>query len=378
MKVLILASFSGSLRNFRGALIEALCGYGHEIHAAAPGLTVDAATFDWLTTRGVVCHDVSIARAGLNPVGDLRAVLSLWRLMQQLHVDVFLGYTIKPVIWGLIAAGVTGVPQRVALITGLGYAFTDDGTGAARWIVRVIARGLYGAALRHATVILFQNDDDKADFARMRLLPRGTEVRVVAGSGIDLTHFPARPLPQGPVRFTLIARLLGDKGVREFVAAARQVRRDWPETEFHLVGGSDSNPTGIPEPEVKAWHAAGYIHWHGQLSDVRPTLAQTHVYVLPSYREGAPRTVLEAMATGRAIITTDAPGCRQMVVVGNNGFLVPVRDAHALAQAMLRFLHEPGLIESMGIASRRLAEERFDVRKLNADMLRAMKLDRTA
>ncbi len=371
--ILLTASLSSSLRNFRGPLIEALRDAGHQVHAAAPDLTSDTQTHDWLTARGVVCHDVPIARAGFGPLADLRALWALWRLMRHLRSDVFLGYTIKPVIWGLIAARLAGVPQRVALITGLGYAFTD-GAGGIRRAVKALARGLYKVALRSATLVFFQNDDDRADFAAMGLLPSGTVVRVVAGSGIDLAQFPLQPLPHGPVRFLLIARLLGDKGILEYAQAAQSVRRDWPEVEFHLVGGTDPNPAGIPEAEVRTWHSAGDIHWHGAQADVRPFLARCHVFVLPSYREGTPRTVLEAMATGRAVITTDAPGCRQTVAEGDTGFLVPLRDAPALAGAMIRLLQDPVLIARMGVAGRARAEKHFDVRHVNREMLLAMGL----
>ena len=371
--ILLTASLASSLRNFRGPLIEAMRDAGHQVHAVAPDLISDAQTHDWLKTRGVICHDARIVRAGFGPLADLRALWMLWRLMRRLRPDVFVGYTIKPVIWGLIAARLVGVPQRVALITGLGYAFTD-GAGGIRRAVKTLARGLYKVALRSATLVFFQNADDRADFAAMGLLPSGTMVRVVAGSGVDLAQFPAKPLPDGPIRFMLIARLLGDKGVREYVAAARMIRDKHAAVEFHLVGGVDPNPDAIPEDEVRCWHDARDIVWHGALPDVRPAITATHVYVLPSYREGTPRTVLEAMSMGRAIITTDAPGCRETVQTDVNGLLVPVRDVEALATAIERFICNPELIAQMGAESRRIAVEKYDVRKVNAAMLVAMEL----
>jgi glycosyltransferase involved in cell wall biosynthesis len=371
VNALVVASLSSSLRNFRGPMIAALRKAGHEVHAAAPGLLDDTSTRRWLAALGVICHDVPLARAGLNPFADLRAFLSLRQLIVRAEPDVFFGYTAKPVIWGLLAARLAGVPQRVVLITGLGYAFTEGG-GVFRRLVRLLAHGLYRVALPCATLVFFQNPDDRADFERMGLIPPGVPISVVAGSGIDLDQFAMQPLPRGPTRFLLIARLLADKGIREYVRAARLLRRDWPQIECHLVGGVDPNPAGIPEAEVRAWHAEGDVIWHGQLEDVRPILAQAHVYVLPSYREGTPRTVLEAMATARAVITSDAPGCRETVVDGENGFLVPVRDAKALAKAMERFLIEPALISQMGAASRLLAERKYDVHKVNSQMLSAM------
>lgn len=370
-RILILASFAPSLRNFRGALIEDLLRHGHQVHAAAPGLRADDEVRSWLEERGVVCHDVPLSRSGLNPLADLTTMWRLAGLMRRIRPDVFLGYTVKPVVWGLMAARIARVPQRVALITGLGYAFTGS-DGGLRRMVRNIARGLYRIALEHATLIFFQNPDDRDDFERLGLLPGGVPVRLVAGSGVDTEHFAPQPFPADPVRFLLIARLLGDKGIREYVAAARILRQTRPDAEFHLVGGADPSPDGISGQEVAGWHDAGDVVWHGHLADVRDAIGQAHVYVLPSYREGTPRTVLEAMSMGRPIITTDAPGCRQTIVPGDNGFLVPVKDAPALAQAMERFLADPALIERMGARARQMAQDVFDVRLVNATMLSAM------
>lgn len=371
MRILIVSSFPPSLRNFRGALIGELVRRGHDVHAAAPDLLSDRRTSDWLQSRGVVCHDVPLSRTGLDPVADIRAMLALTRLMRRIGPDIFLGYTIKPVIWGVLAARRAGVPQRVALITGLGYAFTGDARGK-RAMLRSLVRRLYTTALRRATLAFFQNQDDHADFVRWGVVPPDLRVEVVNGSGVDTDAFVPVSFPEPPLRFLLIARLLGDKGIREYAAAAANLHERWPEAEFHLVGPLDPNPEGIAEPEVRGWQEAGHLIWHGALDDVRPAVASAHIYVLPSYREGTPRTVLEAMAMGRPVITTDAPGCRETVQHGVNGFLVPVRDANALAGAMERFLRDPGLIAQMGKAARQIAEARYDVRKVNSAMLDAM------
>ncbi|MCH8467857.1 MAG: glycosyltransferase family 4 protein [Roseinatronobacter sp.] len=373
MTFLILASSPRSLCNFRGSLIEAILARGHTVHACAPGLLSDQPTRDWLEARGVTCHDAPFARTGLNPISDLRALLHLTRLMRRVRPDVCLGYTIKPVIWGLLAARLVRVPRRVALITGLGYAFTGQASGK-RAVIQHIARRLYKLALRGAHMIVFQNHDDPADMSRHGILPRSVPVEVVNGSGVDLAAFPPRDLPDGPIQFLLIARLLGDKGIREYAAAAAMLAPRWPGVGFHLVGGLDPNPDGIARDEVEGWVRAGHMIWHGPLDEVRAALAACHVYVLPSYREGTPRTVLEAMATGRAIITTDAPGCRETVEDGQNGFLVSVRDCAALAGVMERFLVTPGLVARMGAASRGVAAEKYDLHKVNTAMLRALRL----
>jgi glycosyltransferase involved in cell wall biosynthesis len=189
-----------------------------------------------------------------------------------------------------------------------------------------------------------------------------------------LQKFGPAPFPEGPLHFLLIARVLSAKGIREYAVAAERVRKTRPEVQFHLVGGIDSNPDAIPAEEVKRWHDAGTVVWHGEASDVRPHLAECHVYVLPSYREGTPRSVLEAMAMGRPIITTDAPGCRETVIEGENGFLVPPRTVDPLIAAMERFVDDPDLIARMGRRSREIAESKFDVDKINAQMLHEMEL----
>jgi glycosyltransferase involved in cell wall biosynthesis len=372
-RILILAGFAGSLRIFRGPLIQSLLARGHDVHAAAPDLTEDTETTEWLRSEGVVCHDISFSRVGLNPLSDLRLLVSLARLMRRIQPNVFIGYTIKPVIWGTLSARIAGVPSRVALITGLGYAFTGVARGK-RGIIQKVARWLYGQALRRSTLVFFQNPDDLQDFQNFGLLPEDVQSVVVNGSGVDTTAFSFIPQPEGVIQFLLIARLLGDKGIREYVAAARHLREKWPKARWHLVGGFDNNPDCISETEVAEWVNAGLVTWPGALADVRPAIADCSVYVLPSYREGTPRTVLEAMAMGRPVITTDAPGCRETVVDGENGFLVPVCDVKALAEAMQRFLDEPTLVRSMGHRSREIAVEKYDVHKVNAVMLKEMGL----
>lgn len=373
-RILVLGSLASSLKNFRGALIETLINRGYEVHTAAPDLPADKDTCDWLQQKGAVTHDVSLSRTGLNPVADIRFLGQFFRLARGVKPQVFLGYTAKPVIWGVLAAWLARVPRRVALVTGLGYAFTGEVHGR-RAVIQHIARSLYALALRRATLVLFQNEDDWRDFQRLGILSGKVPSRIVNGSGVDTRHFADTPLPDGPPVFLLIARLLGDKGIREYVEAARHLRIDWPEAQFHLVGGVDSNPDGITEEEVIGWHENGWVTWFGEMRDVRPAIAASHVYVLPSYREGTPRTVLEAMSMGRPIITTDAPGCRQTVEDGINGVLVPVAHANALQTAMEGFLKDPTLIETMSQQSRRIAEEKYNVHKVNASILAAIGLE---
>lgn len=373
MNFLLLAGFAESLLLFRGPLIQAMLAKGLQVHVAAPGLEIGQPVRTRLEALGVQVHSIPMARTGTNPIADLQTLLALRRLMRQVKPHAVLAYTIKPVIYGTLAAWLAGVPHRFALITGLGYAFTGEATGL-RGVVKSVAQGLYKRALGRAHKVFFQNPDDQALFRQLKLLPSTVPSVVVNGSGVDVGSFEVQPLPPAPLRFLLIARLLGDKGVREYAQAARQVRARHPELRFSLVGWIDENPDAIAQSELDGWIADGTVEFLGRLSDVRPAIAQCSVYVLPSYREGTPRTVLEAMAMGRAVITTDAPGCRETVVDGDNGFLVPVKSVDALAQAMERFITEPELAARMGARSRQIAEEKYDVHKVNAVMLQEMDL----
>ena len=370
MTFLLVASFPDSILHFRGPLLEALLTRGLRVHVAAPGLGEGSEWRDKLQARGVVVHDIPLRRTGMNPLADLRTLIELWRLMRKVRPDYVLAYTIKPVIYGSVAAKFAGVPRRYALITGLGYAFQGEG-GQSRGLWRVLARRLYGLALRRVNKALFQNPDDEALFRTLGILPAATPSFVVNGSGVDVASYAVAPLPSAP-RFLLIARLLGDKGVREYAEAARHIRAKHPEIAFALVGWIDENPDAIAQHELDTWLADGVVEYAGRLSDVRPAIAASSVYVLPSYREGTPRTVLEAMAMGRAVITTDAPGCRETVVDGDNGFLVQVKSVSDLVVAMQHFIDDPALAVRMGGRSREMAENKYDVHKVNQTMLEQM------
>ncbi|MTT52812.1 glycosyltransferase [Alcanivorax sp. VBW004] len=369
---LLVASFPDSLIKFRGPLIEALLAAGCHVHVAVPGLDPHSDIATRLSALGVQAYDIPLQRTGMNPLKDLSALFALRKLMRQIRVDYVLSYTIKPVIYGSLAAWMAGVTNRFALITGLGYAFTGEATGL-RKVLRVLIQQLYRFSLSRNRLVFFQNPDDESLFRQLKLLKPAIPSRVVNGSGVDVAEYAVLPLPEAPA-FLLIARLLGDKGVREYAQAAALVKAQYPEAVFRLVGWIDDNPDAIRQQELDSWIAAGTLEFLGKLADVRPAIAESGVYVLPSYREGTPRTVLEAMAMGRAVITTDAPGCRETVVDGDNGYLVPVQDVNSLAEAMIRLIEQPEPVALMGARSRTIAEEKYDVHKVNAVMLREMKL----
>lgn len=370
-KVLLLASYAPSLINFRGPLIRELRRRGHRVLAAAPEM--DADTEQQLRALGAEPLTLRLSNASLNPLSLLASIRELRGLLRRHRPDLILSYTIKPVIVGALAGHAEGVPKVASLITGVGFAFTDGG-GPRRRLVRRVAALLYRAALRRSHVTIFQNRDDEALFRDFGLVPEDAQVAVVDGSGVDLDHFAPRPLPRAP-SFLMIARLLRDKGIHEYAEAAMRLKREHPDVAVGLVGHLFPSPNSISQRELDALAARG-LHCYGKLEDVRPAIADHSVYVLPSYREGTPRSVLEAMAMGRPVITTDVPGCRETVADGVNGFLVPARDAQAIYEAMKRFVDRPELIEKMGAESRRIAERRYDARKVSADMLRHLGLAR--
>jgi len=367
-RFLIVAGFADSLVLFRRDLLAALVARGLTVYAMAPELTSNAHTSTTLERLGVHLYDIPAQRAGTNPLADLWLLWRLYWLMRRIRPDIVLGYTIKPVIYGIIAAWLARVPHRYALITGLGYAFTNGRGGALR---RLVQR-MYAFALHRAHKVFFQNPDDCALFGELHILPSSVPAVVVNGSGVDLGMFPAAVVSPRPLRFLMICRLLGDKGVREYVDAAQRIRAKCPDVRFGLAGWIDENPDAISQSELSDWVAGGDIEYLGKLDDVRPALTECSVYVLPSYREGTPRTVLEAMAVGRPVITTDAPGCRETVIDGRNGFLVPVKSVDALVAAMERFIEDPGLAQRMGQESRKIAKSKYDVHKVNKVMLREM------
>lgn len=369
--ITLLTSGAATLANFRGPLIVALVERGITVYALAPDH--DTETRAAMNTLGAIPVDVFLDRTGMRPLRDLVDTVRLARTLRRLRPDAAFGYFIKPVTYGTIAARLAGVRHRFAMVAGLGYVYTP-GSGpdtTKRRILRGIASALYWMAFRLCRVVFVQNEDDLAFFRDHGIAPAG-RIELLAGSGVDFDRLSPAPPVTTPVTFLLMARLLREKGIAEFVEAARLLRRDHPETRFVLLGGWDPNPGGFALEEVRAWVAEGLIEWPGHQSDVRPIIAASSVFVLPSYREGKPRSTQEAMAMARPVVTTNAPGCRDTVIEGVNGFMVPPRDAAALADAMRRFLDDPALIAPMGTASRKLAEERFDVRKINDHMLRAM------
>jgi len=331
-------------------LIRALKDAGYEPVVIAPQ---DHAAEARMQALGVERIPVRIDRSGANPWADLRLLARYRALLRQLRPAAYLGYTIKPNIYGSLAAASLGIPA-LPNVSGLGTAFIRGGA------LQSLVTALYRVGFARAPVVFFQNDEDRQLFVARRIV-RGDQARVLPGSGVDLERFaPASP-PPDPLTFLLIARLLRDKGVVEFADAARSLRAELPNARFQLLGPIDEgNRTAISRAELDSWVRDGVIEHLGTTDDVRPSIAAASAVVLPSYREGLPRSLLEAGAMARPLIATDVPGCRDVVEEGVNGYLCRARDARSLAQAMRRFADLPPAERlAMGDAGRRKVQERF-------------------
>lgn len=317
-----------NIANFRLPLVKALLADGHRVTILAPA---DDAT-KRLTDIGCECVDLAMDRKGLNPIRDIALAIRMRRHLKQLSPDIVLSFTIKNNVFGALAAKSLGIPF-VPNVTGLGTAFLSGGAMLA------VARILYRTAFRGLPVIFFQNSQDRNLFIELGLVGVD-QTRILPGSGIDLEAFLPSPYPSagGSMRFLMIARLLRDKGVFEFVEAARSIKRQRADIDFQILGKIDSeNRSSIGQDVVEGWQAEGLVDYLGTADDVRPHIADAHCVVLPSYREGAPRTLIEAAAMARPAIASDVPGCNAVVDDGVTGFLCTVKNSQELATSMLRF-----------------------------------------
>lgn len=342
---------SWNLVNFRRDLIGRLQREGFDVVAVAPRDAHSAS----LVEMGVRHIPIDVDSKGLSPVRDAKLALQYWRILKRLRPAAFLGWTIKPNVYGSLAAHALRIPV-INNISGLGTAFIKVG------LLTRIVRSLYRAALMRSATVFFQNPHDRDLFVEQRIV-RPDQTILLPGSGIDLTRFvPGRTTAGAPV-FLMVARLLRDKGVVEFADAARMVRATCPAARFELLGFLDvQNRTAIDRDMVDGWEREGILQYLGEAADVRPYLEQATAVVLPSYREGMPRSLLEAAAMGRPLIATDVPGCTEIARVGENAFLCAPRDAVSLAEAMKALIAlDPASLAAMGARSREIAERDFDV-----------------
>lgn len=365
MKLLFLLNEADYFLSHRLPVALAAQQAGYAVHVAAP---VNLLAQEKIEACGFTFHPVLISRKGLAPWREAYSLYSIYRLYRKLCPDFVHLLTIKPVLYGSIAARLAGVPAVVAAITGMGYVQTAQGWQAC--CLRAIVRCLYRAAFGHGNLrVIFQNPDDRSVLLGMKLIQPEQAV-LIRGSGVDMAVFHPVPETGGTPLVMLASRLLWDKGVGEFVAAAEHLQAQGLKARFVLVGDSDpGNPAAILVEQLEAWQRAGFVEWWGRRDDMPGVLAQAHVVCLPSYGEGLPKVLIEAAACAKPLVATDAPGCREIVQNGVNGSLVPVKDTAALAKALRRLIENPDLRKEMGLRSRDLAVAEFAVDRVIAETL---------
>ncbi|MBG50380.1 MAG: glycosyltransferase family 1 protein [Pseudozobellia sp.] len=370
LKILIVASLDMSLLNFRGDLIKHLIAQGFDVLCAAPDF--QKATEEKLCQLGAECIEFKLQRTGLNPLKDFNSIQQLKNVIEENKVDLVFPYTIKPVIYSSFAARSSSTPV-ISLITGLGFTFSAV-TRKAKFL-QLITQTLYKFALRTNKVVIFQNDDDRQLFIEKGIVKREQETEVVDGSGINLKWFSytqRKVSEKETVDFVLVGRLMEEKGVNLLIEVAKELRPKYPNSRFHFIGPPSKNSSGaISESELQQLNTENIIVYHGKSDNVASLLKKMDVFVLPTYyREGVPRSILEALSSGMPIITTNTPGCKETVIQGKNGFLVEPRLKEPLLKAVEYFLIHPEKIEKMGEQSRNLAESKFDVNIINGHILR--------
>ena len=365
-KIIIVAPISKSLINFRGDLIKDMKNKGYNVITASPALSGKYVNI--FQQQKIDNIPINFQRSKLNPFYDLVTLIKLFKIFWEQSPDIILSYTVKPVIWGGLAARFFKT-NFYALITGTGFVFY--GVSTKRKLLRSLVVLLFKLSLKKSKAVIFQNIDDLDLFVERGIVPR-SKTHLVNGSGVNIKKFYLANIPKGIINFLCIARLKGDKGIRQYAAAAKIVKKKFPNIVFNLVGPVETSPDAISLDEVNSW--SNYITYKGEVEDVRPLIKDAHIYVLPSYHEGLPRSTLEAMSMGRPVITTDASGCKETVKEGVNGFKVPIANVDILAEKMIWFIENSNQIEPMGIVSRQIVEEKFDVHKVNAKMLDIIKI----
>lgn len=365
-RILLVASYDGSLIEFRGDFIQHLIRNGFEVFAAAPDFTDNYRQL--IKGIGAIPIEFNLQRTNLNPIKDFKSIRELKSIIKDNKIDLVFPYTVKPVIYSSIAANMCNVPV-ISLITGLGYAFSG-----LSFKVKALQRFneiLYKLSIRKNKIIVFQNKDDYHLFLNRKIISKHQKVDFVSGSGVNLNQFTFKEKnPSENVSFLLVARLIKEKGIALYLEAAKTLKAKYPKTEFHLIGGNENSPSAISEDEINTLHKEGVIIFHGIQDHIEKHFHKRDIFVLPSYyREGLPRTTLEACACGNPIITTNSVGCKEAVIEGVNGFLIEPQNQAALIEAMEYFITNPDKIKEMGFNSRKYAEERFDVNIINNDLL---------
>ncbi|WP_201598643.1 glycosyltransferase family 4 protein [Psychrobacter vallis] len=376
MKIAIIGTVASSFYGFRAGLIKALREKQYVIYAFTSEYSMD--DLKKIEALGVIPVTYELNRGGMNPLADAKATYALSKKIKEVAPDLVLSYFSKPVIFGTLAARMAKVPKIIGMLEGLGYAFTDqpEGLNNKTKLIKNIQALLYKIALPQLDKIIFLNPDDPKDLLAFYNI-KAKKVEVLGGIGLDLDDYSFQVIKsiESPIKFLFIGRMLKEKGIHDFIAAAKMVKQRYPDVEFTVLGAIDtSNPGALKQSELDQLISLNIINYPGQVDNVQDWIAQSHVFVLPSYREGVPRSTQEAMAIGRAVITTDVPGCRETVIDGVNGFLVEKWNPKALADKMIYFIEHPEQIKAMGDESYKLAQEKFDADKVNKRLINMLGL----
>ena len=373
MRIMVVTAATNSIPRFRIDMIDEFIARGCDV--VVLGDEPEDVWRGYFSDHAIRYRSYPVARNGVNPMQDMRTKHALVKILREEMPDRIFTYQAKPNIYGCLAARDVGIDDVYVMMGGLGSVFHASGVKNA--VLRSIVSLQYRAALAHAKAVFFQNEEDVALFERLGITDRSKAV-MVRGSGVNLRKFPCRKLPVRKA-FLFVGRLVRGKGVLDYLDAARMVKKDRPDVDFHLVGPFDSNPTALQPADLQPYIDDGTVLYHGEQAptNIAAFLEKASVFVLPSYYgEGTPKSALEAMATGRALIVADAVGCREVVREGVNGFLVPPKDPAALADAMLSSIEDDAVLHAMAAQSRRMAEEIFDVDKVNETICATMEIGR--
>lgn len=373
MKIIIIGTTASSIYSFRKDLIQSLTREGNEIYAFISEYQND----DLLKVKELGAFPViyNQNRGGLNPLADIKSTLKLAKTIKSINPDIVFSYFVKPVIFGTLAAKIAKVPKIVGMLEGLGYSFTEQPEGFSKKakVIKSIQIALYKLALPQLDNLIFLNPDDPQDLIKKYSI-KVKNIHVLGGIGLDLEDYTYQTPPNtNTINFLFIGRLLKEKGIHEFISATKIVKKDYPSAKFTVLGAIDeANPGALKKSELDQLISSGIVDYPGHVDNITDWIANNHVFVLPSYREGVPRSTQEAMAIGRPVITTDVPGCRDTVVDGVNGFLVEKWNPEALAKKMIYYIENPDQIKKMGLESYKIAQEKFDVHRVNKRLLKIL------
>ena len=369
--VIIIGTVASSILGFRANLIKALLIADHEVYTFISEYKNDEILK--IKSLGAIPITYELNRGGINPLADAKATYALFKKIKEIAPDLVFSYFSKPVIFGTLAAKIAKVPRVIGMLEGLGYTFTEQPEGLSKkaQLIKSIQVLLYKIALPQLDNIIFLNPDDPKDLLETYHI-KVKQVEVLGGIGLNLDEYNYQPIEtlDSPINFLFIGRMLKEKGINDFIAAAKIVKQSYPDVQFTVLGAIDSaNPGALQQSELDTLVSLNIINYPGQVDNVQKWIADSHVFVLPSYREGVPRSTQEAMAMGRAVITTDVPGCRETVIDGVNGFLVEKWNPQALAEKMIYFIEHPEQVAIMGQESYKIAQDKFDADKVNKRLI---------